>query len=443
MKKQICWLLALAMLFSLAGCSAKPREENGGFTASCIGCKNIFPKEQIDQTLKLCPECMLKAGATHCQSCQKACYIQDMILGRCPECANAGQSTTPAQSGEAAAQTVTCQYCGFGVLAQYMIGEYCAGCYSIRQGMCLRCTRAAHGSEGSHCEHCRDNWFYCAKCDNRTPGSEMFLDVCLDCYWRDNSVLVPCPLCGKSISPWEVKGGYCASCYGQANYHEQEETAPPATSRPSVQETSPKCKDCGGKIDDDYYGDRCSSCFYSYCERNDLCISCAKRPNEGMGPSGMECSECYYEDFGTCRECGYDYWKEDMYGDYCYHCYNDVVACENCSDYNSYGWEMVDGYCTICQIDPYSDCAHCGVSFLIRDLSLGLCEDCRKLCNYCWVSRHDGIYEDDYVLCTNCFFELYCYCNGCGEIFAIEDLTDRYCQECYPRHQGQTGGMEE
>lgn len=427
MKKLVVWLVILPLLLLFTACSTEKESDNPTeFRVACFGCKQEFPSGQLNVDFGLCQDCMMKVGAAYCQNCAAPCYTRDMIQGLCRTCSASRNETTALQESTSVPEMVTCEYCGYSVRSDCMIGDYCVGCYSVRQGKCLRCTHNSRLSDGCHCAYCSENWFYCANCDKRTAGNDMFLDLCMDCYWRINSVLVPCPLCGASYTPQEMKDGYCHTCYPQASYDQSDEH---------------ECTRCGREYDtaDGHYGGLCHGC---YCEMNGLCIICAARPSDGMGPSGMECSECHYEAFGTCLECGYDYWKEDMYGDYCYHCYNNGVACENCSGYY-YGWEMVDGYCPICQINPYSDCDHCGVSFLIRDLSLGLCEDCGKLCNHCWVSPHDGIYEDDYVLCTNCFFEFYCYCNGCGEIFAIEDLTDRYCQECYPKYQGQSGGMEE
>lgn len=305
MKKLVFWMVILSLLLLFTACSTGKESNNPTeFRVACFGCKQEFPSGQLNADFGLCQDCMMKVGAAYCQNCAAPCYTRDMIQGLCQSCSDSRNETTALQESTSVPEMVTCEYCGYSVRSDCMIGDYCVGCYSVRQGKCLRCTHNSRLSDGCHCAYCSENWFYCANCDKRTAGNDMFLDLCMDCYWRINSVFVPCPLCGASYTPQEMKDGYCPTCYPQASYDESNEY---------------ECTCCGREYDpaDGHYGGLCRSC---YCEINGLCISCAARPSDGMGPSGMECSKCYYKDNATCAVCGYDFFKDDMYGEYCSTC---------------------------------------------------------------------------------------------------------------------------
>lgn len=323
MKTKRIGVIALLLLLLLSGCGKQVEEtQPTEFQVVCFGCKQAFSTGQLNPDFGLCQDCMMDVGAAYCQNCSAPCYTRDMIQGLCKTChASAGETVTEPEVPE----FVICKYCGYSVRSDYMVGDYCAGCYAMREGKCLRCTYLSHMSDGAHCEHCSTNRFYCANCNKRIPGSEMFLDLCTDCYWKVNSVLIPCPLCGRSIAPSEVKGGFCHSCYAQSHYDETEPpTAPPAF----------YCSACGRdfKTADDLYEGKCWSC---YNEGKDLCVDCHKRPSDGLGPSGMECAECYYKDNAACLGCGYDFWKDDMISGYCNSCYNDVMIGSYSADFEN------------------------------------------------------------------------------------------------------------
>mgnify|MGYP006967128573 CR=1 FL=1 len=317
MRKRAFWSIALSLLLLLSACSNETKEAKETkpteFLVECFECNQEFASEQLNTDFGLCQDCMMKVGAAYCQNCDTPCYTRDMVQGLCQSCnaeSTASQDSTTRLNPTASPEFVVCEYCGYSVRSDYMISGHCAGCFSVRKGFCLRCIHNSHLPEGCHCEHCSSNWFYCGNCEKRTAGNEMILDLCLDCYWRINSVFVPCPLCGKSIAPAEVMDGYCKSCNAQENYEEPVPTEKAETYR---------CSACGReyKTSSDLYGGKCWSC---YNNDKDLCISCQKQPSEGLGPSGMECANCYYQDYDTCINCGYDFLKEDLVNGYCVYC---------------------------------------------------------------------------------------------------------------------------
>lgn len=313
MKRHAVWVIALSVLLLFAACSGESSETAPtDFRVACFGCKQEVPMGQLNVDFGLCPDCMMKVGAAYCQGCAAPCYTRDMIQGLCSSCCASASNTAASSETAAPVETtvppehIRCEYCGHLVHPDYLIGVYCVGCYAIREEKCLRCTYNSRLTEGCHCEHCSQNWFYCAGCSKRTAGYEMFLDLCMDCYRQLNSILVPCLLCNESIAPAEIKDKFCSNCY----------TEP--TSEPEIY----TCDSCGREIDnpEDCHEGKCWGC---YNEDKNLCVSCQKRPSEGYGPSAMECAQCYYESNATCPGCGYDYWKDDMIGDYCSSCYYD------------------------------------------------------------------------------------------------------------------------
>ena len=254
MKKQAIWIILLSVLLLFAACdtntdTTKPTD----FRVACFECGQQFSSGQINTDFGLCHDCMIKTGASYCKNCAAPCYTIDMVQGLCKKCSASTNDMTTSQDTieppepieppeiseppETTAPSVTitppeppvdpkpvhCDSCRYSVLPDYMIGNQCIGCYAIREWKCLRCTYNTHLTDGCHCEHCSSNWFYCTQCDKRTAGSEMFLNLCMDCYWKLNSVLVPCPLCGASYSPSEITSGFCRNCYAQVSYDENDE----------------------------------------------------------------------------------------------------------------------------------------------------------------------------------------------------------------------------
>lgn len=198
--------------------------------------------------------------------------------------------------------------------------EYLVACFGCKQEFTVGQLNADFGL----CQDCLMDVgaAYCKKCDAPCYTRDMIQGLCQTCSASESTETttqttvsqtngdpesVACNLCGASYHPSEITDGYCPGCYAQASYDENDEAEYYA------------CDSCGREYDsaDELYDGLCYGC---YCDKYSLCISCGTRPDEGYGPSGMECSECYYRDYATCAGCGYDYWKDDMYGEYCSSC---------------------------------------------------------------------------------------------------------------------------
>ena len=277
MKKIIIWLVVFALLF-VSGCQQNTNDDDEKeVSMRCIACRKVFSEEEINADFGLCRACMLEAGATSCTQCTAPSYVKDMVEGMCKDC------SASSETANGILLNTKCTYCSNSIPAEYTVGNCCIGCYSIRQGVCLKCLQQPRYADGSHCQTCKNSWSACASCGKMTAGSEMFRDICQGCYLQKIGSLVICPLCGKSVFPSDVCDGFCSGCSAMADYDKKDE----AEQKPTY-----KCSTCGRGFSnaDNLYEGKCWSCYNS---SKNLCIVCKKNPSQGYGPSGMECYDCY------------------------------------------------------------------------------------------------------------------------------------------------------
>lgn len=426
MKKYGFWAMAVIALLLFAGCSAKPEgTEPTEFRVACFECKEMFTAGQLNTDFGLCQGCMVKVGASYCQECSAPCYIRDMIHGLCRSCSAAIETTTEPKR-------LQCAYCGQSILADYFLEDCCIGCYGIRFGKCLRCKQDREDPNRGHCDFCSDKWFFCASCSIPTKGEEMILDLCMKCYGKANSVLVPCPLCGRSIAPNEIRSGYCQSCRAQADYHEDERNF--AT-----------CDYCGVTYgySDPLVGGACQSCWNGFAG---LCKTCGRpyRDGEGFeslcyscqdkyGPKCRVCGDdltyqggvdglCYacYDAANSCKECGADLTYQN-YDGYCYYCHPSFGhSCSNCGQYMPYH-RPDDGICSFCK------CSKCGAILAPGDED-GLCDDCYEEPEICPSCNVYTVYKDG--LCYWCQPETEFICSICGESKLCPIPNSNVCYDC-------------
>ena len=138
------------------------------------------------------------------------------------------------------------------------------------------------------------------------------------------------------------------------------------------------------------------------------------------------CSDCFNDYYAVCDGC-----EETIDRDYAYWAF-DGVYCETCFD-ERYVWccrcgEPVD-------IDNYIDtpdgymCYDC-----FRDSDWVECENCNEIIR--WEDSQD---TDDGYYCNDCFSEYYFRCDGCFEVFDLDDVVydahhNTWCQDCYDEH---------
>ena len=294
--KVFALLLALCYLVSfLTGCGIDLlKSVSAQLPVCCSRCEQKFPALQINEDFGLCQQCLMDVGAAYCSTCGRPCYIRDMIQGLCSACSTQATegaviattsptipvATEPAETIPVATEPTTpeklkCKYCGRYVYSQYMIGDCCAGCLCIREGKCLRCLSKNHTGDSCYCDACQPLFPRCKICNKEVPVFDSVMDVCSSCYIKLNGAVISCPLCGKSLFPYEVERGYCYSCRIQADAHEQVH----------------KCKDCGrDRLALVEMADgRCEACYEKYMS---VCPTCKLNPRGTYGISGAECSAC-------------------------------------------------------------------------------------------------------------------------------------------------------
>lgn len=402
MKKYGFWAIMLIALLLFAGCSAKPEgTEPTEFRVACFECKEKFAAGELNTDFGLCQGCMVKVGAAYCQSCSAPCYIRDMTHGLCGNCsATIEETTTEPERSQ-------CAYCGRSILADYLVEDYCIGCYCIRQGKCLRCKQDREEPNGGHCNFCKDKRFFCASCRKLTKGEEMFLDLCMECYGKANSVLVVCPLCGRDLAPEDIRGGYCQSCRHQADYHEDERNFA-------------KCDYCGVTYgySDPLVGGACQSCWNGFAG---LCETCGRPYRDGDGFESL-CYSCQDKYGPKCSVCGTDLTYRGGIEGMCDECYEAANSCKVCGEDLTY--QNYDGYCYYCHPSFGYTCVRCGNEWPAHRPESGLCGQCQKKCALCG----SGVYKDGY--CYYCHPDFGFYCKKCGEYFPAHPTESGLCPQC-------------
>ena len=376
MKKHLLWVSILSFFLLLTACAAKPEAtEATEFRVACFACKEKYAAGQINTDFGLCQGCMVKVGAAYCQSCSAPCYIRDMTHGLCQSCSTSVEATTEPERKQ-------CQYCGQSILADYLVEDYCIGCYCIRQGKCLRCKQDREDSNGGHCSFCADKRFFCASCGKPTIGKEMFLDLCMDCYGRANSTLVSCPLCGRDLAPEDIRGGYCQSCRHQTDYHEDERNFA-------------KCDYCGLTYgySDPLVGGACQSCWNGFAG---LCETCGRPYRDGDGFESL-CYSCQDKYGPKCSVCGADLTYRGGIDGMCDDCYEAANSCKTCGTDLTY--QNYDGYCYYCHPSFGYTCDICGYEQPAHRPADGICNNCK--------------------------------CFECGAILATPGGINGLCDECY------------
>ena len=401
MKKQLLWISVLLIFLLLAACAAKPEAtEPTEFRVACFGCKELFVSGQLNADFGLCQSCMMEVGAAYCQNCSAPCYTRDMIHGLCSDCSVSTQETTELE------EKAQCTYCGQTVLLEYMVGDYCLTCNCMRNGKCLKCTENDHLTEGGYCEQCLTRDFICAGCRTRKPGSEAYKNLCRECYGKEYSVLVICPLCGRSIAPSEIKRGYCESCRAQADYHEDERNF--AT-----------CDVCGITYgySDPLVGGVCQSCWSEGDGPIGVCRTCGK----AYGDDGFEglCFSCQDKYGPKCSVCGTDLTYRGGIDGMCDDCYDAANSCKKCGSQT-----YKDGYCYYCHPDFNWFCANCGQ----QNPDYGPAD---KLCDYCKCDRCDAVLTTPGGIngfCEQCDWEI----RRCFVCMSYPTYKEGYCYDCYP-----------
>lgn len=425
MKKQLLWISILLIFLLLAACAAKPEAtEPTEFRVACFGCKELFVSGQLNADFGLCQSCMMEVGAAYCQSCSAPCYTRDMTHGLCRSCSATTEATTTAPERK------QCEYCGLSILSDCFVDDCCIGCYCIRFGKCLHCTMDREDPYSGHCEFCADKWFFCTSCSKPAKGKEMFLDLCMECYGKANSVLVSCPLCGRSIAPNEIKRGYCESCRAQADYHEDERNFA-------------KCDYCGVTYgyDDPLIGGACTSCWEGFAG---LCDTCGRPYRDGDGFESL-CYSCQDKYGPKCSVCGTDLTYRGGIDGMCDDCYDAANSCKKCGSQT-----YKDGYCYYCHPDftwycavcgsqnpdygpadktcDYCKCVKCGASLTASGGNNGFCDDCYVVPEICPSCNVYTVYKDG--LCYYCQPDTEFICSRCGESKLCPVPNSDVCYDC-------------
>lgn len=227
---------------------------------------------------------------------------------------------------------------------------------------------------------------------------------------------------------------------------------------------------------------KCYNCNRQF-QRDDLNVIKVIRSNNQLNDYDYEqryvCDDCQDEHYGECchseqhinRPILLDLDNHESHlqldGDYyCPYCKGKyITTCENCDQYidkDDNDTHQYDGdyYCEECFNDQFTSCDQCG-EIIRRDDShwtysrdryqFCVCQNCAdQFILYCYrcndqIHRfHDDYYttHDGDDICSDCYENNYFYCEGCNEVYDINDQlggTDEYgwyCEQCWRDHVG-------
>jgi len=323
--------------------------EECGLCTDCVGDIDTACSSYYGQ--RLCFDCAIDKGETHCPGCD-VCYNEiDHFCGECGLCEDCveydeecsetyGTELCVECAAEKGSHCLGCEQCYF------VVGEWCEEC-----GLCEDCIEidiacsSYHGmrlcfecasDKGTHCPGCDQCYaaaaHFCGECGlcddcvaydeecSMAIGSEICVECaiesgmhcpdCSECYSEcGGEFCVECGVCGNcaEINPNE---DLCLDCAIAAGLH--------CPGCESYIEDSPLCEGCG---------ERCLECAESFCENCNLCSECV-----------LMCQDC-----GSCEEC--------------------ATICPNCEEYCSECVGLCDDcdLCLICceDIANFSGC-DCG-----------------------------------------------------------------------------------
>ena len=287
---------------------------------------------------RLCFDCAIDKGESHCPGCDQ-CYGD--AEGFCGECGLCGDCVDIDSECTELHGTELCVECA----ANY--GSHCPGCeqcYFDVQGWCEECMLCADCVEldvgcsgevgaviceecaidhGHHCPNCDQCYFKssgwceeCGQCDDCSPAclyccEEAGEVICVECAIDNN---MHCPECSECYG--ECDGEFCTECGVCGNCAE-------------INSSEELCIDCAIAA-----GYHCPGCE-SYIEDVPLC--------EGCGECCLECAEAFCESCNLCSNCV-------LICQDCGSCEDCADICPNCEEYCSECAGICDdcGFCLVC-----------------------------------------------------------------------------------------------
>ena len=343
----------------------------------CEDCIDIDTSCSSYYGQRLCFDCVIDRGETHCPGCDQ-CYNEIGHFcgecGLCDECAEYDERCSYIQG------TDLCYECAAGY------DGHCPGCdqcYGDVEDWCQEC---------GLCEDCAEY--------DRGCSEEVGAIICKECAIDHGHHCPNCDQCYFDVGQWCEECGQCDDCSPACLYCCEEAG-------------QIVCVECA--IDNGMHCPDCSECYGEcggeFCAECGICGNCAEiNPNEDLCfdcamAAGLHCPGCesYIEDVPLCEACG----------ECCLECAD--AFCENCN---------LCSHCVlICQ-----DCGSC-------ENCADICPNCEEYCSEC-----TGIC-DDCDFCLICCEDIANFTGcDCGEWVCVEstDWDEHFADEHSDAQPGQS-----
>ena len=343
----------------------------------CEDCIDIDTACSSYHGQRLCFDCVIDRGETHCPGCDQ-CYNE--IGHFCGECGLCDDCAEYDEECSITHGTDLCSECAVGY------GNHCPDCeqcyFDVQSwceecGLCADCAELDEGCSSEVgaviCEECAiDYGHHCPNCDQCYFKSGSWCEECGQCEDCSPACLYCCEEAGQIV---------CVECAIDNGMH------------------CPDCSECYGE------------CGGEFCIECGICGNCAEiNPNEDLCfdcamAAGFHCPGCesYIEDAPLCEGCG----------ECCLECAE--AFCENCN--------LCSDCVLICQ-----DCGSC------EDCA-DICPNCEEYCSEC-----TGLC-DDCDLCLICCEDIAYYAGcDCGEWVCVEstDWDEHFADEHSDAQPGQS-----